>query len=662
MVVTRKFKKNILISSTALTAFLSYVPTASSQTIDYGSLEALFGEAVTTSATGQPQRSSEVPLTMEILTAEDIRKSGAKDIPDAIRNVPGVSVWRFARDQAEVSIRGYNQPYSPKLLVLVNGKQVYMDDFGYTVWETLPVQMSEIRQIEIVKGPNTALFGFNALAGVINIITYNPLYDDVSNAGVTVGNDNYRSASGAHTMKVSDKLHMRLSGGAARSKEFKNTTSVFSEPQKGKVNLDSIFKINDKQHVRFEASRAFNDRNEYTPTFATYHSQYAITSAKATYASDSSIGFLNATVYRNHMDKNITTTTSGIVTVRNTLTVAQIEDTFSIGTDHRFRIQGEFRDTVVKSDEYWGADAKLGFNTYAMSGMWNWKINPKLEFTNALRGEHLRLKRSGLETGGLYNKNGFFDKRLTEFSYNSSLVWNPDHQNTLRLMTSRGIQPPALVDFGFYLPLPAFGILYTGNPNQTSTILTSYEIGYERQIEKINGKAFANLFFQQTQDIKYLGATQTGTTLHGNNIGHSKTYGIELGARGKIGTNWNWDASYLYQDVDDNLDFGESTDYDGEEWTPQNTIKAHIGYEKDNWEADLYGVYVSSYKMNEPVTFSTADTLSGDAISVSANLGYNFDNGLKLSISGQELGHQATQQTSGLKAERRVFLSVSKDF
>jgi iron complex outermembrane receptor protein len=66
------------------------------------------------------------------------------------------------------------------LLVLLNGQQVYLDDLGRTQWYTLPVELDEIRQIEIVKGPNTALFGFNAASGVINIITYDPAHESIT--------------------------------------------------------------------------------------------------------------------------------------------------------------------------------------------------------------------------------------------------------------------------------------------------------------------------------------------------------------------------------------------------------------------------------------------------------------------------------------------------
>jgi outer membrane receptor for ferrienterochelin and colicins len=143
---------------------------ALAQSMDYGPLEALFGEPVTISATGLPQRAGDVPADMEIITQDDIRRSGADNIPDVLRFVAGLDVRSYGVLSQEVAIRGYSQVPNPRLLVTVNGRQVYIDDYGYAAWSALPVQLEEIRQIEIVKGPNSALFGFNAVSGVINIL------------------------------------------------------------------------------------------------------------------------------------------------------------------------------------------------------------------------------------------------------------------------------------------------------------------------------------------------------------------------------------------------------------------------------------------------------------------------------------------------------------
>ena len=110
---------------------------------------------------------------MDIISADEIRRSGATDLPTILSRVAGVDIQAWSAGHADVGVRGYNQARSARLLVLVNGRQAYLDHYGYTAWSTLPVRLEEIRQIEVVKGPNSALFGFNAVAGVVNIITVN---------------------------------------------------------------------------------------------------------------------------------------------------------------------------------------------------------------------------------------------------------------------------------------------------------------------------------------------------------------------------------------------------------------------------------------------------------------------------------------------------------
>lgn len=102
---------------------------ARAQTINYGGFEQMFGEPVTASATGTPQRPGDVPANMEIITAEEIRRSGAANIPDVLKHVTGMDVLRWGTTSADVAVRSYNTPYASRLLVLINGRSVYLDDF-----------------------------------------------------------------------------------------------------------------------------------------------------------------------------------------------------------------------------------------------------------------------------------------------------------------------------------------------------------------------------------------------------------------------------------------------------------------------------------------------------------------------------------------------------
>jgi iron complex outermembrane receptor protein len=190
------------------------------QELDYEALEQLFGEPITTSVTGSPQRISDVPASMTIISADEIRRSGARDLPGVLRHLMSVDVMQTTNDHADVAIRGYDQAFSPRLLVLLDGRQVYADYYGFTPWATIPVELAAIRQIEIVRGPNSALYGFNAVGGVINIVTYDPGERPGTSASLLTGTQSLVQASAVSSVKLGEGAGLRVSAGHRTSDDF----------------------------------------------------------------------------------------------------------------------------------------------------------------------------------------------------------------------------------------------------------------------------------------------------------------------------------------------------------------------------------------------------------------------------------------------------------
>ena len=127
---------------------------------------------VTASRYGQDPLDS--PSTLSVLTEQDIRLSGATNIADLLRRVAGVDVMQLSSAQPDVSIRGFNRELSNKVLVLIDGRTMYTDFLGNPLWETFPIGLGDIERIEIIRGPGSAVYGANAMTGVINIITRRP--------------------------------------------------------------------------------------------------------------------------------------------------------------------------------------------------------------------------------------------------------------------------------------------------------------------------------------------------------------------------------------------------------------------------------------------------------------------------------------------------------
>ncbi len=127
---------------------------------------------VTASRYGQSPLDS--PSTISVISGQDIRMSGATNIPDLLRRAVGVEVMSLSAGQPDVSIRGFNQEISNKVLILVDGRSVYWDILATPLWGTFPISLAEIERIEITRGPGSAVYGANAVTGVVNIITKLP--------------------------------------------------------------------------------------------------------------------------------------------------------------------------------------------------------------------------------------------------------------------------------------------------------------------------------------------------------------------------------------------------------------------------------------------------------------------------------------------------------
>jgi outer membrane receptor for ferrienterochelin and colicin len=135
--------------------------------------EGVFEETVVT-ASRAAQSPLDAPNSTSIITEQDIRLSGITKIPELLRRLAGVDIMEVTGSQTEVSLRGFNQRLSNKVLVLVDGRSVYVDLLGATLWSTLSIGAEDIERIEVVRGPGSALYGADAFNGVINIITKTP--------------------------------------------------------------------------------------------------------------------------------------------------------------------------------------------------------------------------------------------------------------------------------------------------------------------------------------------------------------------------------------------------------------------------------------------------------------------------------------------------------
>lgn len=134
------------------------------------SLEQL-GNVRVTSVSRREERLSTAAASVFVLTSEDIRRSGAKTIPDALRLVPTLQVARADANQWAISARGFNSVLANQMLVLIDNRTVYSPLFSGVFWETQDLLLEDVDRIEVISGPGGTSWGTNSVSGVINIIT-----------------------------------------------------------------------------------------------------------------------------------------------------------------------------------------------------------------------------------------------------------------------------------------------------------------------------------------------------------------------------------------------------------------------------------------------------------------------------------------------------------
>ncbi|HKR88656.1 MAG TPA: TonB-dependent receptor, partial [Phenylobacterium sp.] len=618
---------------------------AAAQSIDYGSLEQVFNEPVTTSATGSPQRASQAPVDMDIITAKDIERSGATDLPTILSRVAGLDILPWSAAAADIGVRGYDTQMSPRLLVLVNGRQVYLDFYGYTAWSALPVRLEEIRQIEVIKGPNAALFGFNAVSGVINIITYNPKYDDKSFVSGRVGAHGYREASAGGAFRFGDRFSGRLTGGVSKQDEFKNSIAgTFDADSRATANLDTVTQLADKLSLRVEGGWSHSLENEPPAGAGYFATKYVTSNLKGTLDWDTKIGALQAQAYENRVTMKLG---SNFAVVNNKLTVVGAQDLFKIGARHTFRISTEYRTTNLPSF----GDSLIEYDVKSIAGMWNWQALDKLSITAAARYDDLKLK---LQAGTLPSILGVpsgarFDRRITQPSYNAGVVWSATEVDTLRATYARGSQIPSLWSLGALLPIGS-NLVYSGDARLEPTVVTNYGLSYDRSLPQIGGSASVRLFYQKSKDI--VGQPDSSrpdivspavTIFQYANVSNSKVKGVEAVMKGAYKNGVRWTANYTYTDVSDSpkaryagdILFGKLAAF--ALTTPKSRANLNVGWDNAQWSVDGFLRYQSKYQM-AAIGADVGARRQVDAYgTLAARVARSFDHGLIVAVSGQGL-------------------------
>jgi len=676
--------RSVLLFGVAFLPILSGA--AGAQQMNHDSLYQLFGEPVTASAIGKPQRTSESPSTIHIITAEEIRRSGAYNIAQILERVVGLDVLNSNIAQQSIGVRGFAKPQASQTLIMVNGRHLFSDDLYEVEWNTQPIELSEIQQIEIVKGPGSALFGFNAFRGVVNIITKDPLTSPVNTASIRVGNFDYRQFSAVKSITFSPSVAARISAGYTLSDQFTAKELPGTDPgilpidmdlnnrnaRRRAVAGDLSWRIDDRSHLRVEASWGAGEHSSQWATWSNVYSRQKILSARTAYSVDSSWGLINLSAFTNQYELEWTPNYSGVpIPSEADVYVARVEDLVKIGTDHTLRFSGEYRWGFAKGENYGPGGPKISQDNIAAGAMWDWMLSPAVTLTNSVRLDRTEQWRKGEffpGAGALYG-NADFDRVDYAPSFNSYLTWRVSNADTLRLTVGHA---PQLTPFCEVACQTDGDYLYAGSPQLPFATNTAYELAYDRDIEMIDGQFRSAFSYQQMRHSKGFSTTPVDPKARPLvfpviNTGASDVFGFEVELHGKIGQTWYWQADYSFIEIDDDptrvvLDSRSVVNHPME-WaktTSKHKIGARLGFTAGAWEGEIYG---RRYSARKGFAGGTTFELPVPAyVSADARLAYSPMNDVTLSVEGSNLFDTNHIETNGVRIGTRYSVSLSVQF
>jgi outer membrane receptor protein involved in Fe transport len=237
-----------------------------------------FEEQVVVTASKVEQQLVNAPATVSLVTSDVIQSTPATNYAELFRAVPGVNISQTSARDFNITMRGATSTLATSQLALVDGRSIYLDFFGFVAWDLLPVNPNEIRQIEVIRGPASAVWGANALNGVVNFISKTPrelagesltigfgMFDrDVNDSGEDPGTQ--FSINGTHAAAVNDRWAYKISAGWYQSDAFARPTGTidnqFHTPYPFFTNTDT-------------AQPKFDTRVDYDAPAGTYRLTFA---------------------------------------------------------------------------------------------------------------------------------------------------------------------------------------------------------------------------------------------------------------------------------------------------------------------------------------------------------------------------------------------------
>jgi iron complex outermembrane receptor protein len=512
-----------------------------------------------TSVSKKEQKVSQTAAAIFVITQEDIRRSGANNIPDLLRMVPGVNVAQVNSNIWAISVRGFDGEFSNKLLVMLDGRIVYLPTFSGTFWDVLDVPLEDVERIEVIRGPGGATWGANAVDGVINIITSKA--SESQGGMVVAGAGNLDQGFGT----------LQYGGTAGKSTDYRLFAKYFNQDHLPGLSgpnggdgwhiLRGGFRVDSKLSAKDDLAVTGDIYSSRTGDIGGTVNSITSPAVQAEFSkSNTTGGYVQADWIHRQSERSDTSLQISFDRYRRNDALRETRNTLDLDFAHHF-LWGSRQDVV------WGVGYRYSSST--TDGNLFFSLNPadlNTQLFSAFVQDEVALipQRLSLIAGAKIEHNYF-----TGFGVMPTLraTWAlPEHQMVWAAI-SRALRTPSEIDTasqltvnGFVPPSgPPVLIRIVGNPAFQNEHEINYEAGYRIQPYdrlSVDFTAYYNSYSQlQTSEPEPSFSETDPPPLHiilpleYENLMRGETHGVETFATWKISRRWTLTPAYAFEEI-----------------------------------------------------------------------------------------------------------------
>jgi iron complex outermembrane receptor protein len=605
------------------------------------SLEQL-GDVEVTSKSKAPEQVWKTAAAVYVITQDDIRRSGATTIPDALRLAPGVEVAQISSDKWSIGIRGFGSRLSRAVLVLIDGRNVYTTLLAGTYWEVQDTVMEDIDRIEVIRGPGGTVWGPNAVDGVINIITKTTKDTQGTLVSVGSGDEEQGFLTARYGGSNAHGLSYRFYGkGFDRGPDYHPDGNNYDRwgAAQGGFRMDWVKNERDTFTLQGDL---YDERAGESVTATSYTPPFQQVLIGDAYLSGGNL--LGRWTRTFGEGEDIQVQVYYDRTNRTEPNFGDIRNTFDFDFLERFHLGS-------RNHFSWGLGARAshGHEIEVVSGLYFLPSTRTDQLYTAFFQDSISLvpKHLSLEVGTKLLRTNYTG---LEPEPSARLLWTPTETQTVWLAATRAVRTPSDSEDDFYLSgyigtapdgLPYFA-RFNANPNFKSEKLNGYELGYRSLLGR---NVYLDLagFFNQYYDLfseDIIGAPfveDNPAPTHlllpadfGNGL-KGTTAGGEIAPEWKPASFWRLRGSYSYLHMalrkgPGSLDVGTAPITDGS--SPQHQVLLQSSFDlPKRFTLDLDYRYVSALPGIAIPAYSTGD----------ARLAWSFRRRWEVSFNGRNL-------------------------